>query len=447
MTDRSSILDANAFDASALERLDPESRVLAQRRAAVLGSGYRLFYRTPVQVVRGEGCHLWDAEGRRYLDLYNNVPSVGHAHPAVTAAVTAQMGQLNTHTRYLHEGVVSYAERLLGTMPDALERLVFLCTGSEANDLAIRVARAATGKRGLVISSEAYHGNTALVSGFSPALGPGQVLDEAVQLVPPPDPAAVAATGQRDVGAWFSDHVRRAVMRLQDAGHGVAGLLVDTVFSSDGVFPGVRGSLDAAARTVRRNGGLVIADEVQPGFARTGEAFWGFERLGLVPDLVTLGKPMGNGIPISALAAGADVLDAFAGSQPYFNTFGGNPVSVAAASAVLDVICGEGLQERARVVGEDLRGGLRDLGRHHPCLGTVRGVGQYTGIDVLDPATGLPDGGRALDLVEAARERGVLLSVAGPHGHVLKIRPPLVLEHADVEHALHVLDDALRSLA
>ncbi|TIC79318.1 aspartate aminotransferase family protein [Nocardioides sp. GY 10127] len=438
----SSILDANAGGTD-LEALGPRSRDVARRRGDVLGSGYRLFYSTPLHLVRGEGCRVWDLDGRRYLDLYNNVPGLGHAHPAVTQAVTRQLGTLNTHTRYLHEGIVGYAEDLLSTMPAEIDRAVFVCTGSEANDLAARVARRATGRRGIIVTSEAYHGNTELVSGLSPALGGGQPLGADVRIVPPPDPALAAAVGQRDVGAWFADHVRRATQQLQASGAGVAALLVDTVFSSDGVFPGEPGTLDAAVRIVRQAGGVLIADEVQPGFGRVGVPLWGFARLGLVPELVTMGKPMGNGMPVAGVAAQGDVLGAFTDDQPYFNTFGGNPVSMAAAQAVLDALRAEELPRRAEIVGDHLRAGVVDLRRTHASVGTVRGIGQYTGVDVLDPDTGRPSGDLALAVVEAMRERGVLLSVAGPLAHVLKIRPPLVLGLAEADEAVEALDGAL----
>jgi 4-aminobutyrate aminotransferase-like enzyme len=289
---RSTIMDTNSFRPEHAAALDARTRRLTERREHVLGESYRLFYREPVHLVRGRGAHLWDAEGRQYLDMYNNVPSIGHAHPAVVAAVHEQMTQLNIHTRYLHERILDYSDELLSTMPAALDRVMYLCTGSEANDLAIRVARAATGGRAIIVTREAYHGNTELVSAHSPSLGSGQTLDPDVILVDPPD-----GYRQRvdDLGSWFADAVRQGIERSEARGVRVAALLMDSMFSSDGVFPATAGDLTAAVAVVRAHGGVVIADEVQPGFGRTGEAFWGFGRHGLVPEIVTLGKPMGNG--------------------------------------------------------------------------------------------------------------------------------------------------------
>lgn len=442
MAARSTIMDTNSFRPDAASNLDPATLAMTRRRDALLGPAYRLFYRDPVHLVRGEGTYLFDADGHRYLDVYNNVAAVGHAHPRVVDAVSQQLGTLATHTRYLHDAVLDYADDLLGTMPEALNRLMLVCTGSEANDLALRVARVATGGTGVIISSEAYHGNTDLVSQFSPALGSGQPIAPWVRTVPPPD---ARLAGGADTGAWFAAHVADAIADLERAGVQLAALVVDSIFSSDGVFaePDV---LAATADVVHGAGGVIIADEVQPGLGRTGRTFWGFEGAGMIPDLVTTGKGLGNGVPVAGMAARADLLDAFAERTPYFNTFGGNAVSVTAAQAVLDVIRDDDLQFHADRVGAGMRADLTALAAHADCLGEVRGAGLYTGLEVVDPVDGSPSREIALDIVEALRARRVLTSVCGAEGNVLKLRPPLVFSDDDASWLLTELDAVLREV-
>lgn len=441
MASRSTIMDTNSYRPETAGALPAATAELVQRREHVLGPAYRLFYRTPVHLVRGAGAHLFDDEGHDYLDVYNNVASVGHANPQVVAAITEQAATLNTHTRYLHEAVVAYSEDLLALMPEQVDKVMFCCTGSEANDLAVRIAQRHTGGTGIVVTAEAYHGNTALTSGFSPALGTAQPLGTQVRTVAAPDGYRVGAA---DLGLWFADQVRAAIVDLERHGTRFAAFVADSIFSSDGVFPdpaGPLGFLAPAIDVVHAAGGVFVADEVQPGFARTGDTFWGFARHGVVPDLVTLGKPMGNGIPVSAVAARSDVLADF--DLPYFNTFGGNPVSIAAARAVLDVLLTQDLQANAARVGTRLRRELTALTADDPRIGDVRGAGLYVGVDVVtDPASKAPDVAGALDLVEALRERRVLTSVCGP-GNVLKLRPPLVFDDADVDRLLDAFDDTL----
>lgn len=441
MATRSTIMDTNSFRSDAGVELPWATADLVRRRERVLGPAYRLFYRRPVHLVRGEGAHLYDADGLQYLDVYNNVASVGHCHPRVVAAIAEQAAALNTHTRYVHDRVVQYSEDLLATLPDEVDQVMFMCTGSEANDLAVRVAQAATGGTGVIVSAEAYHGNSALTSQLSPALGTAQQLGLEVRTVPVPDPLR---TGADDPGAWFAARVAEAVADLERHGVRVAALLADSIFSSDGVFPDPVGYLAPAVDVVRGAGGLFVADEVQPGFARTGDAFWGFARHGVVPDLVTTGKPMGNGVPVSAMAARSEVLAAFAGSIPYFNTFGGNPVSIAAAQAVLAVIEEERLQERAAATGARFLAELRALTADHPLIGDVRGAGLYVGVDVVtDRVTMAPSSSVALDLVEGLRDRRVLTSVCGAGGNVLKLRPPLVFSDDDVDWFCSAFAEAL----
>lgn len=449
MATRSTIMDTNAFrPGDPTGGLPPRTAELVDRRSGVLGSAYRLFYREPVHLVRGSGAHVFDADGNDYLDVYNNVASVGHGHPRVVDAIAKQAAALNTHTRYVHERIVDYSEALLATMPAEDYRVMYLCTGSEANDLAVRVARAHTGGTGVIVSAEAYHGNTELTSSLSPALGSGQDLALDVRTVPAPDPyrAPVAA---EDLGRWFADQVARQVADLERRGVRLAAFLADSIFSSDGVFPdpaGDAGFLAPAIEVVRRAGGVFIADEVQPGFGRTGDAMWGFARHGVVPEIVTLGKPMAAGIPVSAVVAQADVLASFGDHIPYFNTFGGNPVSMAAAQAVLDVLQEDRLQEHAARVGARMLTALRETAANHPRVGDVRGAGLYVGVDmVADPETKAPDVAAALDVVEALRERRILTSVCGP-GNVLKLRPPLVFDDQDLDRLIDGFSDALTAL-
>jgi 4-aminobutyrate aminotransferase-like enzyme len=413
-----------------------------ERRARLLGPAYRLFYEEPFQPVRGEGVWLYDASGTPWLDAYNNVACVGHGHPQVVDAIARQAATLNTHTRYLHDGILAYAERLLATLPDALGHATFTCTGSEANDLAMRIATAHTGGTGLIVTNFAYHGVTSALACASPSLGPSVPVGEHVRLVAAPS-GGDAQTGQR-----FAQAVRAAIDDLQAHGLKPAALLVDTVFSSDGVFTEPVGFLREAVDVIQAAGGVFIADEVQPGFGRTGDAFWGFMRHGVVPDIVTLGKPMGNGHPVAGVAVKPEVMRAFGQTGRYFNTFGGNPVSMAAAHAVLDVLQHNHLQANAQRVGAYLRERLAALRQRHLQVGEVRGAGLFIGLAlVTDPQTCAPASALATQVVNGLRQRQVLLSATGPHAHVLKIRPPLVMQQAHADFLVDRLDAVLTAIA
>lgn len=432
----------NAFDPEAETGLSPAEKDMVRRREKLLGPAYRLFYEKPVHVVRGEGVWLHDPSGEAYLDVYNNVASVGHCHPRVVEALSRQASILNTHTRYLHETILDYAERLLARVPAELGHVMFTCTGSEANDLALRVARAHTGRRGLIVTRLAYHGVTSAVAEISPSLGDHVPRGDHVRLIPAPD----AYRGDGDVGARMARHVREAAADLRAHGIEPAALLVDTIFSSDGVFAEPAGFLRPAVEAIRAEGGLFIADEVQPGFGRVGPEFWGFARHGLVPDMVTVGKPMGNGHPMAGVFVKPRLVEDFGRKARYFNTFGGNPVSCAVGLAVLDVIEGEGLAESARDVGDYMRAGLRDLAGRHPAIGDVRGAGLFIGLElVVDPAGKAPASALTTRVVNGLRERRVLISATGPGANILKIRPPLVFgrEHADIflDRMAAVLED------
>lgn len=422
------ILDLNAF-----QPRDPLAdrglQALVERRLRNQGPVSVLFFDEPLHVVRAEGVWLHAADGRRYLDVYNNVPSVGHCHPLVVEAVARQMGVLNIHTRYLNESTEAYAEQLKALLPPELDKLAFTCSGSEANDLALRLARHATGRQGVIVTTAAYHGNTAAVIEISPAAWKRGGPPAFVRLVPSPGSEACGA----DIARGFASAVATAAAELELAGHGVAALIADSIFSSDGIFADPPGLLAAAAAVVAEAGGLWIADEVQPGFARTGDTFWGFARHGLQPDIVTMGKPMGNGFPMAGLATRADILAPYFADFGYFNTFGGNPVAAAAGMAVLDAIAADGLQGNARAVGAHLRHRLEALAATRPAIRAVRGAGLFIGISLGD-AVGRPDAGAAGRAINALRHRGILIGAAGRDGSVLKIRPPLCfsIKHADL---------------
>jgi 4-aminobutyrate aminotransferase-like enzyme len=411
------------------------------RRARLLGPAYRLFYDEPFHPVRGEGVWLFDAAGTPWLDAYNNVVCVGHAQPRVVEAIARQASVLNTHTRYLHDGILDYAERLLATMPPELAHATFTCTGSEANDLAMRIATAHTGGTGLIVTRFAYHGVTSAMACASPSLGQYVRIGDHVRLVDAP------TGGNADTGQRFADGVRAAMADLQAHGVKPAALLVDTVFSSDGVFTAPAGFLREAVDAIHATGGVFIADEVQPGFGRTGEAFWGFMRHGVVPDMVTMGKPMGNGHPVAGLAVRPDVMQAFGQASRYFNTFGGNPVSMAAAAAVLDVIEQDGLQHNALQVGNYLRGRLAALGQRHALVGEARGAGLFIGLElVTDRVSRAPATVQAAKVVNGLRQRQVLLSATGPQANVLKIRPPLVFQREHADLLVERLDEVLTAI-
>ncbi|SDP60412.1 4-aminobutyrate aminotransferase [Ralstonia sp. 25mfcol4.1] len=419
---------------------DSRNETLQARRARLLGPAYRLFYEEPLHIVRGDGAWLHDADGRRYLDAYNNVAAVGHCHPHVVDAISRQAAVLNTHTRYLHEAVLDYAERLLATMPPDLGHAMFTCTGSEANDLAMRIARACTGNDGLIVTGFAYHGVTESIAVASPSLGQYITLGRHVRTVPAPDSYHVPP---EQIGATFAAGVRAAIDDLRANDMRPAALLVDTVFSSDGIYTDPPGFLRDAVDAVRAAGGLFIADEVQPGLGRTGDAFWGFQRHSLVPDIVTMGKPLGNGHPLAGLAVRPDVLAPFARQCRYFNTFGGNPVSMAAGMAVLDVIEREQLGANVRKVGEHLRTRLRQLAERDARIGDVRGAGLFVGVELVDDTRKTPATAFAQRVVNTMRREGVLLNATGPHVNILKIRPPMVFSEAQADLLTDTLSRAL----
>jgi 4-aminobutyrate aminotransferase-like enzyme len=419
---------------------------LRRRRGAALAPSYQLFYDEPVHLVRGEGVWVHDADGHRYLDCYNNVPSVGHGHPRVVAALAGQAALLNTHTRYLHGNVVDLAERLGASLPGDLGVCYFVCTGTEANDLAVQIARTVTGRRGVVVTESSYHGNSELVRLLSTDTYDVGERPDWLGVVEPPNvyrgPHRLGDGDDATLGRRYAAHVAEATQRLDEEGHGTAALLVDTSWDSNGVLIAPHDYVSRSAEIVRAAGGLVIADEVQAGYCRLGDHFWGHTGYDLVPDIVTIGKPMGAGHPVAAVVTTPEIAAAFAERRNYFNTFGGNPVSAAVALAVLDIIDDEHLLDNAQTTGARLGRGLAEVAARHEMVGAVQGRGLFWGLDLVrDPATRDPIAyADAKRLVTELRRRGILAGITGRYTNVLKIRPPLVFAPQHVDMLLQELD-------
>jgi len=425
---------------------DIDSAALIQRREKLMGKAYRLFYDRPLHLVRGEGVWLFDAQGKRYLDVYNNVPHVGHCHPHVVDAIYRQAQTLNTHTRYLHQVILDYSERLLARFPGSLDIAMFACTGTEANELALRIARSVSGGNGMIVTGNAYHGNSWAISQISPEDEPASRREANVVTVPAPDTWRGDFRGDEQGAAdYFANHVSAAIETLQSRGIKPAAFIVDTIFASEGVICAPAGYLLRVAELIRQAGGVFIADEVQPGFGRMGSNFWGFEAHGVIPDIVTMGKPMGNGHPVSALVTSFEAVDSFSKQSSYFNTFGGNPVSCAAAMAVMDVIEAENLQANALEVGKYLHQGLESMSRRHEIIGDIRGSGFFIGVDLVqDRHSRKPAGDEAVRIINDLKDRGVLAGRTGPHGNVLKFRPPMVFSKAHADLLLERFEETLR---
>jgi 4-aminobutyrate aminotransferase-like enzyme len=424
-----------------------EPAEIAALRREHLGRSLSLSYRSPLTIVRGSMQNLIDRAGRVFLDAVNNVPHVGHSHPKVVEAVRRQAAVLNTNTRYLHETIVRYARRLAALLPDPLEVCFFVNSGSEANDLALRLAAAYTGRRDIVVLDGAYHGNLSSLIAISPYKfnGPGGAgCPPATHVAPMPDPYRGLFRDDPRAGEKYAARVGDIFKELAAAGRPPAAFIAEPVLSCAGQIVPPPGFLEEAFRLVREAGGVAIADEVQVGFGRCGTHFWAFETQGAGPDILTLGKPIGNGHPLGAVVTTRAIADVFAGGMEYFNTFGGNPVSCAAGMAVLDVVEEEGLQANALTTGARLSAGLRSLMDRHPLIGDVRGLGLFLGVElVLDRATREPAPLHAAYAVERMREEGVLLSTDGPDRNVLKIKPPLCFTAADADLLVAKLDRVL----
>ena len=419
---------------------------LVERRGRLLGSAISpLTYDRPLHLVRGKGAWLYDAEGRAYLDCYNNVPVVGHSHPHVVEAIARQAATLNTNARYLHGAPLELAERLIATMPDGLDTVMFVNSGSEANDLAWRLATTVTGGTGGLVTDFAYHGVTTVVADLSPEEWRDATAPSNVETIPAPD--GYRGRHRREEPGWatrYAEHVDDAVAALARRGVRPAAMVVDSGFTSDGIFTPPADYLQDAVRRWRDAGGLFVADEVQSGFGRPGSHLWGFDVHGVIPDIVTLGKPMGNGHPVAAVITRADIVDRFARETEWFSTFGGNPVACEASLAVLDVIEQEGVQSNATEQGTWIRGALDELMARHSLIGDVRSLGLLIGVELVrdrvmrDPATA-----EAGVVLNAMREHGVLVGTTGRQSNVLKVRPPLVISREEAEVLVGTLDRVL----
>ena len=426
-------------------QLSGSDRQLLERRSRALGPGYSLFYRRPAHLVRGESVWLFDTEGRRYLDCYNNVASVGHCHPQVVDALCRQAATLNTHTRYLHENVVRYAERLTATLPDDLSVCMLVCTGTEANDLAFRLARAFTGNDGAIVAENAYHGNSMVVTELSTIEYPAAERPDYLEAVEAPDGFRGSAryTDTR-WGERYAAQVDAAIDRLALRGQRPAMLMFDGIFDCNGVLPMPEGYLQRVYAKVRAAGGLCVADEVQSGLCRLGDNTWGFEDSAVVPDIVTMGKPLGDGHPLAAVVTTPAIAAAFASKYSYFNTFGGNPVSAAVGLAVLDVIDRERVLDNVHGTGSHLHAKLHALADRFPLIGDVRGKGLFWGLELIrDRETLEPADTEAAAVRDHMREHGVLVGTSGPGDNVIKIRPPLVFQP---QHAALLLDGLEQAL-
>ena len=413
---------------------------LLQRRERLLGTGAPLFYREPLHIVRGDGVAVFDAAGRRYVDMYNNVPCVGHCHPHVVQAIAEQAATLNVHSRYLHDGVLAYAERLAGWHHDGVESVVFTCTGTEANEVALMMARLATGGRGIVCTDAAYHGNSAEVRKLT------RPKDQSGEVRAIPFPETYRFAANEDPTAWHLDRLRETIAGFERDGIAFAGLLVCPILANEGLPNIPPGFMAEALKMVHDAGGVFVADEVQAGLCRTGR-WWGYETMDFAPDIAVMGKPLGAGMPLAAVAASRTLVETFRRGTGYFNTFASSPLQAAAGNAVLDVIEKEGLRANVAEVGRAMHEGLSALQATCEAMGDVRGHGLFLGIEwVRDRRSKTPDRPGAVAVVNALKDKGFLIGNAGAFGNVVKIRPPLVFSHGDAAAFLAAFESTLDDL-
>ena len=414
---------------------------LLDRHHLVMGDHAPLFYEEPLTLCSGDGVWLKDLNGDCYLDLYNNVPCVGHANPRVVENLADQAATLNIHSRYLHEGVVTYVERLVGLHHDGIESAILGCSGTESTEMALTLARTVTGRQGIICTDATYHGNSSLVGRLSGL--PVGVERSGVKSISTPQLFRPIAEGLSDAELLQKhlDQLEATINSFADQG-GFAGMMLCSILANEGLPDPPEGWFAEATAMVKAAGGLVIADEVQAGFGRSG-SWWGYEVSDFTPDVVCMGKPMGNGFPVSAMAASHEMVSKFRETHRYFNTFASSPLQAAAGSAVLDEIIENGLVQQVTDVGAGLKTALTDLQGEHPQMGDVRGSGLFIGIDWVAPGTTDPDVSGAQRMVESLKSRLILLGKAGQHGNVLKIRPPLVFQDEHAELFLEAFKDCL----
>jgi len=423
---------------------------LVARRKAALGPTYQNFYDEPLHLVRGSGSKLWDVEGREYVDCYNNVVSVGHCHPRVVDALCKQAATLNTHTRYLHSGIVELGEMLIERLPGDIDTCIFNCTGSEANDLATQIARHVTGNQGVVVTEASYHGVSELTRHLSTDSYPVEDRPDWLAVVEPPN--LYRGPYHRDDPEAGQKYLQQACQQLdllEQRGHKPAALMVDLVWDSNGPLVAPADYLLGLCAEVRKRGGIVIADEVQSGYCRSGQQWWTTDIYGMQPDILTCGKPMGAGHPLALMATTRAIIEEYSRQYHYFSTFGGNPVSAAVGKAVIEVIEAEGLLQNAHDTGAYLEAGLRELATRHPMIGDIQGRGLFWGLDMVSNAeTREPFSREQMrHLGSLIVEQGVITGYSGRYGQILKLRPPLVFSRADADVTLAAIDTALQQLA
>lgn len=420
---------------------------LITRRQTVLAATYRNFYEQPLHLVRGEGLKLWDVDGREYLDCYNNVVSVGHCHPQVVEAMSRQAATLNTHTRYLHETVIELGEMLVAKLPADIEVCVFTCTGTEANDLAVQIARQVTGNHGMVVSEASYHGNSALVRTLSTGSYPVEDRPDWLAVIEPPNLyRGPYGRDDPDAAGKYLELALRELDALAQRGIKPAALMIDLMWDSNGPLVAPKSYVQELCAEVRRRGGLIIADEVQSGYCRSGQNWWSCNSYGITPDIVTCGKPMGDGHPLAMMATRRDLAEAYSRNYHYFNTFGGNPVAAAVGIAVIEVIGNERLLQNASTTGAYFEAGLRELATRHDFIGDVQGCGLFWGLDMVnDRITQKPfDDKQMRRLGSLIVEQGVITGTSGRFEQILKLRPPLPFSKQDANTALAAIDAALQ---
>ena len=424
-----------------------EKSTLQLRRERVLGAGAELFYQTPLHIVRGEGAYLYDADGRRYLDMYNNVPCVGHGNPVVVEAMAQQQATLNVHSRYLHEGIVTFAERLTGLQHDGIESAIFSCSGTEAVDVALQMARIATDRQGIICTNYTYHGNSILVDQLS-YLGRTDQQTGYIRAIPYPEMyrPLIDRASEQEIGNAYLQTVRDAIGSLQRSDAGFSALIMCSIFANEGLPDIPRGFMARAAEMARDAGGIVIADEVQAGYGRTG-TWWGYDASEYSPDIIVTGKPMGNGLPLAATTASKALVDGFRAKTDHFNTCAASPLQAAVGLAVLDEIERGKLVDNAGNIGARLKSELDKRKQHYGFIGDVRGQGLFLVVEMIkDVATKTADAARALTITNLLKDKGFLTCIDGAYSNVVKIRPPLVFSDQDADEFLVAFDEILGKL-
>ena len=428
--------------------MDSTPQQIQARRDQAMGAGTPLFYNEPLHLVRGDGVYLYDPAGRAYIDMYNNVPCIGHANPFVVEAMVRQQSTLNVHSRYLHEGIIEFCEKLAGLhagkdTAGPIQSVIVSCSGTEANEIALRMARFATGKQGIICTDGTYHGNSELVSKLTRlSLGSNTIPD--VRSFPFPEtyrPIQQGLTEAELTDAYLAK-LQQAIDSLNASGEGFAGLILCSILANEGLPNIASGFMQKASDLVHKAGGLVISDEVQAGYARSGK-WWGYEVSGLKADIMVTGKPMGNGLPIAATAASRDLVETFRAKTRYFNTFASSPLQAAVGSAVIDYIDRENLTDSVATVGAHLKSELQK--RPHPKIGDIRGVGLFIGVEMVHP-DGTADVETTVDIVNRLKDKGFLMSNAGIFRNVVKIRPPLVFKMEHANAFLAAWDEVLREI-